>query len=392
VLFAGFRILLAYLIFYASLGAVFPFLPVFYRDIGLALDQIGLLLAVQAAIQLVFGPVWGGLADQFPRSRAALPLSAAIATVGAIALYLSLGFTAVLVTSLVLYAGLAGVTPLLDARTMETLGPAARHQFGQVRAFGSLAFVIGTLAVGVMLDAYGPRSLFWAYIPLLLLTIMVTATIPRRGFTRSVSLRRGAGEIFSIPGVPLLLVGFVVLWTALAGANAFYSIQLVSLGGGASLVGLAWAIGAMVEVPIMYSFPRLAGRFGAERLLVVGGLSFALRAGLAAFANDPAMLVAIAPLEGIGFAGTFVGGVTVLAARAPAGTGGTAQGLLSGSAGLATILGSTVAGVIAVAIGIPGLFVICAVVSLAGSAIVALAIVRPVRPVRPVQRSVSPAD
>ena len=70
----------------------------------------------------------------------------------------------------------------------------------------------------------------------------------------------------------------------------------------------------------MYSFPRLAGRFGAERLLVVGAIAFALRAALAALATEPAMLVAIAPLEGIGFAGTFVGGVTVLAARAPAGT------------------------------------------------------------------------
>lgn len=386
---AGLRILLAYLIFYASLGAVFPYLPVFYKDLGLALDQIGLLLAVQAGIQLAFGPVWGGISDQFPRSRAALPLSAAVATIGGIALYLSFGFTAVLIASLVLYAGMAGITPLLDARTMETLGSTERHRFGQVRAFGSLAFVIGTLTVGVMLDVYGPRSLFWFYIPMLALTIIVTATIPRRGFTRSVSLRRGAGEIFRIPGVPLLLAGFVVLWTALAGANAFYSIQVVALGGSASMVGVAWAIGAMVEVPIMYGFPRLAGRFGAERLLVVGGLSFALRAGLASFATAPMMLVAIAPLEGIGFAGTFVGGVTVLAARAPAGTGGTAQGLLSGSAGLATILGSTAAGAIALAIGIPGLFAICAIVSLVGAAIVALAIVRPARPV---QRSVSPAD
>lgn len=381
---AGLRILLAYLIFYASLGAVFPFLPVFYRDLGLALDQIGLLLAVQAAIQLVFGPVWGGISDQFPRSRATLPLAAAVTTVGAIALYLSLGFTAVLVASLVLYAGLAGVSPMLDARTLETLGPAARHRYGQVRAFGSLAFVVGTLVVGVMLDAYGPRSLFWVYIPLVALTIVVTATIPRRGFTRSVSLRRGAGEIFSVPGVPLFLAGFVVLWAALAGANAFYSIQLVGMGGSGSLVGLAWAIGAMIEVPIMYSFPRLAGRFGAERLLVIGSLAFALRAGLAAFATDPVMLVAIAPLEGIGFAATFVGGVTVLAARAPAGTGGTAQGLLTGSAGLATILGSTAGGAVAVAIGIPALFAICAIVSLVGSAIIALAIVLPgLRSVRP---------
>ena len=262
---------------------------------------------------------------------------------------------------------------------METLGPTARNRFGQVRAFGSLSFVVATLFVGILLDAYGSRSLFWVYIPMLTLTIVVTATIPRRGHARSVSLRNGARGVLGVPGVPLFLVGFVVVWVALTGVNTFFSIQMVAIGGSGSLVGLAWAIGAMVEVPIMYSFPRLAGRFGAERLLVMGALAFALRAALASIATEPAMLVAISPLEGIGFAGTFVGGVTVLAARAPAGTGGMAQGLLTGSSGLATILGATLGGVIAGAIGIPGLFAICAVVSVIGAGIVAVAIVAPLQ-------------
>jgi PPP family 3-phenylpropionic acid transporter len=376
VLVAGARILVAYLVFYAALGAAYPFLPVFYRDLGLAFDEIGLLVAMQAAIMLVFAPIWGGLSDRFPHSRLTLPLSAAVATAGAMALYVALGFAAVLVTSLVLFIGLAGVAPMLDARTLETLGASARHRFGQVRAFGSLAFVLATLVVGVLLDQYGPRSLFWVYIPMLALTVIVTATIRRRGSSRSVSLRRGFTQILSVPSVPLFLAGFVVVWSALTGTNTFYSIQMVAIGGSGAQVGLIWAIGAMVEVPIMYVFPRLAKRFGAERLLVLGALSFALRTGLSALATEPWQLLAIAPLEGIGVACVFVGGVTVLAARAPAGTGGTAQGILGGSAGLATILGSTIGGAIAAAFGIEGLFVICAAVSVVGAGIIVAAIVR----------------
>jgi len=380
VLVAGLRILVAYLVFYAALGSAYPFLPVFYKDIGLELDQIGLLIAVQATLMLLFSPLWGGLSDRFPRSRLTLPLAAAIATFGATALYLALGFLAVLVASLVLFIGLAGVSPMLDARTLETLGPERRHRFGQVRAFGSLAFVVATLIVGVLLDGYGPRSLFWVYIPMLALTVIVTATIPRRGAGRSVSLRSGAARILSVPGVPLFLAGFVVVWAALTGTNTFYSIQVVAIGGTGAQVGLIWAIGATVEVPIMYVFPRLAKRVGAERLLVLGAMSFALRTGLSAFATDPLQLLAIAPLEGVGFACVFVGGVTVLAARAPAGTTGTAQGILTSGSGLATIIGSTVGGAIAAVIGIPGLFLICAAVSILGSAIIAIAIVLPGRP------------
>ena len=129
--------------------------------------------------------------------------------------------------------------------------------------------------------------------------------------------------------------------------SAFYSIQVVALGGSPGLVGIAWAVGAAIEVPYMFAFPRVAGRFGTERLVVVGSLAFALRALLAALAVDPVALVLIAPLEGIGFASVFVGGVTVLAAHAPAGLQGTAQGLFAACAGLATIIGSFAGGAIA---------------------------------------------
>ena len=200
-----------------------------------------------------------------------------------------------------------------------------------MRAFGSLAFVVSTVAVGFLLDAEGARSLFWAYLPFLVATALVTATIPRRGTaTRSASILRGAGEFLATKGIALFLVGFTVVWASLAAVTAFYSIQVVALGGSPGLVGIAWAVGAAIEVPYMYAFPRIAGRFGTERLVVVGSLAFALRALLAALAVDPVALVLIAPLEGIGFASVFVGGVTVLAAHAPASLQGTAQGLFAG--------------------------------------------------------------
>ena len=52
------------------IGAAFPYLPVFYRDLGLTLAEIGVLTAIQAAVQLLLAPVWGGLADRFPRIAA----------------------------------------------------------------------------------------------------------------------------------------------------------------------------------------------------------------------------------------------------------------------------------------------------------------------------------
>lgn len=382
---AGVRILLAYLVYFSAIGASFPYLPVFYRDLGLRLEEIGLLTAIQAATQLALSPIWGGLVDRFPKVGLTLPLAAAVATAGGTVLFLATDFPGTLAGSVLLFAGLAGIGPTLDARTLETLGPGGRERYGQVRAFGSLAFVIMTLLVGLLLDARGARTLFWVYLPCLIATVVVTATLPRTGTTRSVSLLRGASEILGAPGMLVFFVGFTVVWTALSATNAFYSIQVVALGGGNALVGIAWAFGAIIEVPLMYAFPRLGARFGTERLLVFGALVFALRGGLAALVTDPLMLVLIAPLEGLGFACVFVGGVTVLAARLPASLGGTAQGLYAASAGLATIVGSVVGGAIAGALGIPGLFLACGGLALVGTVVVGFAVLGPRAGIGPVR-------
>src|SRR3954465_12165365 len=127
----------------------------------------------------------------------------------------------------------------------------------------------------------------------------------------------------------------------------------------------------------MYSFPRVAGWFGTERLVVIGSLAFVLRGLLAAGGGGPGAPVLIAPLEGIGFASVFVGGVTVLAAHAPPGLQGTAQGLFAASSGLAPIIGSLGGGAIAGASSIPGLFLVAAAVSLVGTGIIAFALLRP---------------
>ena len=371
---AGRRILVAYLVYFAAIGAAFPYLPVFFRELGLGLGEIGLLAAIQATIYLVLAPVWGGLADRFPHTRVMLPLAATIATVGAAILFLATDVPVVFAGSLVLYSGLSGVGSTLDARTLETLGNERSSKFGEVRAFGSLAFVLATVAVGFLLDMEGARSLFWVYLPFLVATVVVTATIPRRGTNRSVNLLRGAVDFLTGSGMALFLFGFIVVWSSLSAVTAFYSIQVIALGGSPGLVGIAWAFGASIEVPYMYAFPRVAAHVGTERIVVLGSLAFALRAILAAVVTDPIALVLIAPLEGIGFASVFVGGVTVVAARAPTGLGGTAQGLFSASTGLASIIGAAFGGALAAVLGIPGLFLVCGTISLVGTAIVGVAL------------------
>jgi PPP family 3-phenylpropionic acid transporter len=362
-----------YIVYFVAVGAAFPFLPVHYRALGLDLGTIGLLAALSAATQLVAAPAWGALADLFGRSRLTLPAAAIVAACGALALALAREPIAVTAAVVALSVGLAGISPVLDARTMELLG-ADRARYGRVRAWGSVSFVVSAALCGPLLDAGGTGALFLVYVPCLALTALIALSVPRRATQRHSGLRVGTSQLLRQPRMGRFLVGSLMVWAALSAANAFYSIQIVALGGGASLVGLAWVVGSLVEIPIMWTFPRLSARFGAARLLVMGAALFAARAFLAALAPNGAMLVATALLEGAAFGLFFVGGVGYIAARAPAGLAGTAQGVFSASAGLAAILGTGTAGLIASALTIPGLFAVAGVVGVVATIVVADAV------------------
>jgi MFS transporter, PPP family, 3-phenylpropionic acid transporter len=367
------RVTFAYVAYFSGIGASFPYLPVFFLSLGLSLDAVGAIAALQAATQLLAAPVWGGLADRFPRSRLTHPAAPLLAAAGAAILVVAGGLEGALVGAVVLAAGIAGTGPVLDARVLELLGP-ERGRFGSFRAWGSAAFVVSATLVGIALDRLGARAMFAIYLPALLLTTAAIVSLPARPATRSVSILRGASSIVGAPRMGLFLGGVFLVLVSLTAVNAFYSIRIVTLGGGDALVGLTWAIGAMVEVPVMLGFSRLARRFGTGRLIVVGALALALRAGGAAATGDPIALLAIQTLEGFGFACFLVGGVTYLAGRAPAGLAATAQGLFAAVAGLATVVGSALGGLAAERFGISGLFALGAVVGLVSAGVIAIAL------------------
>ena len=380
-----------YIVYFVAVGAAFPYLPVHYRALGLDLDTIGLLAALAAATQLVAAPAWGAIADLFGRSRLTLPAAAIVAAGGALALSQAREPVAVAAAVVALSVGLAGISPVLDARTMELLG-ADRARYGRVRAWGSVSFVVSTALCGPLLDARGTGALFLVYVPCLVLTALIALSVPRRATKRHASLRLLASQLIRQPRMGRFLVGSLLVWAAVAAVNGFYSIQVVALGGGASLVGLAWVVGSLVEIPFMWTFPHLSARFGAARLLVLGSALFAARNFVAALAPNGAVLVATAPLEGAAYGLFFVGGVGYVAARAPAGLAGTAQGIFSATAGLAAILGTGAAGLIASAFTIPGMFAVAGVVGVVATIVVADAVRGAVPPTTIVREAETAAD
>ena len=365
---------LSFVALYAAVGASYPYLGVFYQDRGLDLAAIGLLTALGAAVGLVAAPLWGVMADRYAGSPFVISVAAVVNIIGAIILVMA-GHPATMALAVaVLSSAFAGLGPAIDARALESVG-SDRNRYGRLRAWGSASFIVAVVLTGALIERAGSPSLFVLYVAALV--VLAVVSTPLRGAVAAVPLPRlsAIGVVLRHPPIRRFLPAVLLVWSAAMGINWYFSIHLIDLGAPGELVGSAWAIGALVEVPIMSAYPWLAARVGSLRLLLLGAAAFALRSLTLLVVTDPVAAAATMALHGVAFALVLVGGVTFISRHAPEATAATAQALLSATVfSIAMIVGPGIGSVVANSLGVQALFAITTVAGLVAIPVLGLAV------------------
>ncbi len=359
------------------------FATVYFAEQGVDLSAIGVLAAVPALVAIVAAPAWGMLADRMGDMRPPYLAGALWAALAALLLVLgpSMPWLALIVVAVAI--GTSGLTPLVDARTVQRLG-SHRERFGQARVWGSVSFMVTGIAVGALVAGMGLRAVFLVYSAALVASAVAAYALlgrPERGIHVGGVGPGAALGLLRAPGMALFFVGTAVAWTANGMVLTLLSLRIVELGGGTALVGVGWAVNAALEIPMMLLFPLLARRVRVERLIVAGIVAYAVRSALWGVALDPAAFVVVAGISGIGFTFLLVGTTTYVAARFPARLQGTAQALFGGTvSSIGYIAGAVLAGLVAQQAGIGAVYPVSAVGCAAGAAIVWIAVARREQP------------
>ena len=381
---------LGYVALFAAVGASFPYLSVFYQSRGLDLATIGLLTALGSGAGLVGGPIWGAVADRYAGSPLVIPSAALVAAGGAAAVVLADGLVPMIIALALLSISFAGIAPTLDARTLVAVGT-DRNRYGRVRAWGSGSFIVVVAATGALIERAGPPSLFVIYIAALIALAAVSLALPGDGGAARLPRLDAIGIVLRHAPVARFLPAILLVWSASMAINWYLSIHLLDLGAPGELGGSAWAIGALVEVPIMAAYPWLGARFGSDRLLVAGAGVFALRALALIVVTDPYLAAGTMALHGIAFALVLVGGVTFVSRHAPEATAATAQGILSAAVfSVAMIIGPGIGSRVAETFGVTAMFGMALAGSVIATPLLWLATHR-VGPERPVSATAEPS-
>lgn len=341
------RVIGAFVVLYLAVGAYSPYLPVYYRSLGLSLEVIGLLAALFAAAAMLGAPMWGATADRSGAQRSVLSVAATGAAAAATLLALVSGTVLVALAAGLMALAMSGIIPILDARALE-VSAGSRSHYASFRVWGSASYIVAVVVTGWIVEAAGPRGLFTVLVPALAVTALVGYRIRSQPAAAPITRLTAFRSVLRSRTLAPFLAVVLITWTSSTTINAFFSIHLVEIGAPSWMVGLSWALGAAVEVPIMLGFGRLVARAGLGRLLLAGTILFALRAVAVVLTSDPLLVTLTMALHGGGFALFLVGGVSYVSEHAPAGAAATAQGMLVAIAfGLAQIIGPGIGGLLA---------------------------------------------
>lgn len=367
---------LMYLGYYLALGSFMPYINLYYERLGLSGVQIGTLAALPVLVGAVATLIWGALADALRWHRGIFRLALVLGPLAVFLLSRVSTFGALI--PLVIFYALV-TSPIISLMDSAALEVAEAHQlsYGDMRLWGSIGWSIATWGVGALIEHFDIHWLFYGYIGFMLLTFMVTFSLPPRRRVLQAPFGHGLRRLLAQPGFLFFLLSIFLLSVTSSGASSFFTLYMDGIGAQEGTIGLAWTLAAWSEIPVMLGAGAIMRRISAKGLIAIAFVNYALRWLLFSFITNPIWVLVVQLMHGLSFGAFLVGSVTYLNERTPEGLSTTALAIFNTTAfSLASITGSLIGGIFYDTLGLGAMFRAFSVVTLIGLVVLWLGVPR----------------
>jgi PPP family 3-phenylpropionic acid transporter len=315
-------------------------------------------------------PVITGVAESRQAVRGAMMLTAFATTLG----FVLVGTQQQPLLVFLFFAATACVwTPMVPLTDAYALRGVARYglDYGPLRLWGSVAFILGALACGELGDIIAARYLIWVIAAMAGLGAVISLGLRPLDQPKPASavLQRGS-TLLRNPGFLAIIVASALIQGSHAAYYAFGSITWQASGmTGLTVAGL-WALGVIAEIVVFALSPRFT--LSPALLVVIGALSAVVRWTLTAQDPPLTVLALIQLTHGLSFGLTQVGIMSLLVYRVPGHVMARGQGYLAACSGVVSGCASIVSGAIYARYG-QGVYYFMAAMAFSGAVLIWLA-------------------
>ena len=334
--------------YFFAAGAFMSYWPVWLHDRGVVDAEIGTLFMSRQIMSVASTLAIGWLAHRLGKNRGLLLALAGAAVLLTVAYQMAYGFFAILAVSLVWGAVWAPTMALYDG-ILVTETKARGFNYGSLRMWSSVAFILGAVICGVAVDRGGPSwVLYVGFVGIVLLVpfglLLPPAEAQHRDSARHA--RFGIRDLLTSRTFLLFMVATGFCQASHAVLYSFGTLTWRAAGIDDVTISLLWGLSVAVEIVLMLFSGKLLARLG-----VTGMIGLALGCGMVrwlgmAFTTELWALVLLQLLHAGTFAACHLGAMAFIQRALPAsgvalgqsvyyaiGTGG-AQALIYQIAGL----------------------------------------------------------
>ncbi len=335
----------------AVYGAVFlvvgiyqPFWPVFLKSRGLSAAEIGLIFALASWLRVVTTPAIAQIADRSGRAKTTLVILAALCLVIFAGFFKARGFWPILLVMLPAAVCFQPMIPLVESQTMAAV-LRERLDYGRIRLWGSLAFILGTVGAGALITGRTPDLVFYLVLGALALTLLAAFALPAAPAQRHEGTPHNPLKLLGDRRFLLFLGAASLIQASHAAYYGFSALHWKAAGLSEATIGWLWAEGVAVEVLLFAFSGAVMARASPAALLGLAALAGMLRWTVLAASTELAPLIAVQALHALTFGAAHLGAMHFIARAAPPGLAATAQSLYSAvSGGIAMGLAMLLAG------------------------------------------------
>ncbi len=363
---------------YAAVGVFFAYVALYLSSIGLSGSQVGLLLAIMPLIGFLVQPIWGLLSDIYHVHRSALALTSFGVALVMVAYARTTDFGLLLLLT-ILHAILRAPTMILgNSLALEFVSREnSETSFGSLRLWGSIGFALTTFAVGAWVIDVNIWWILPIYALLNALLGLISLTVPDAEVHGQVRWQEGLSLLFRERTLSLFLVGALLVGATLGIVNNYLVVYLADIAATGWVIGAALAISALFEVPLMAGVPAFVRRWGMRLVFVGGVAALPLRYVLYIFIDQPLLVLPTQVLHSIAMMSLLVVGVLYVDWLLQPKWRASGQALYTAALhGVGPSLGLYISGLIYQEAGITPVWLMSAVVGIAGTVVFAMVLQR----------------
>lgn len=265
-------------LYWANYAVLMNYASVYLLGHGFHNTEIGILIAAAALLSALLQPVIGAYADKpkSPSVKVLLLILTVLFLIANVMIPFSAGQSVILLFIFYTVASMLiqCMLPLTNALGTVMSRSGQRVNFGIARGTGSLVYAIASVLIGSITSGYGIDLIPWISFGLYILLSGFVSVFPFQKQIIPDAQQSSTGFLKKYPSFLIVLLASVLLYSSHSTINNFMFQIISSKGGDNESLGIAFAIAAVTELPVMFAFSHLLRRISAGKWLVISGFAF----------------------------------------------------------------------------------------------------------------------